>query len=371
MLHPIIVSIIAVSLVVAGCARQNDSNRKTSESNSPATLPAKPKSPQDTATPPSAQDLKSGNTQETVADPALQISDVVRCMHQDKRGILWFGTQDGLCSYDGKSLTYHDIRDEFGKGVTIKGIVEDQEGNLWIGFDGGIAKYDGESFTNFGEKDGLISGDVWSLAAGRDGTIWIGTIKGVCRFDGEVFTPFALPAAQPDYTRGITSGQIVHCIMVDRKEQVWFGTNGGAYIYDGRKLTNISEKDGLCNDAVHAILEDKSGNIWFGTTHKGVCRFDGKVFANFTEDGIVDGKEVWCLHEDKAGNVWFSGKRFGAYCYDGNSFTKFDEKDGLTSPGIMCIFEDKEKRLWLGGVQGLFRYDGQSIFNVKKNGPWQ
>ena len=127
----------------------------------------------------------------------------------------------------------------------------------------------------------------------------------------------------------------------------------------------------MINNAVHSILEDKSGNIWFGTTHKGICRFDGKVFTNFTEDGIVDGKEIWCIHEDEAGNIWFSGKRFGAYCYDGNSFTKFDEKDGLTSPGIMCIFEDKERRLWLGGVQGLFRYDGESIFNVTKNGPWQ
>ncbi len=70
-------------------------------------------------------------------------------------------------------------------------------------------------------------------------------------------------------------------------------------------------------------------------------------------------------------NIWFSGKRFGVYRYDGNSFTKFDEKDGLTTPGIMCIFDDDKGRLWLGGVGGLFRYDGESFFNVKKDGPWK
>jgi ligand-binding sensor domain-containing protein len=81
----------------------------------------------------------------------------------------------------------------------------------------------------------------------------------------KTFSPFALPEAQPDPTRGVTSGKIVHCITVDRKGRVWFGTNGGAYVYDGKTLTNISERDGLPNNAVGSILEDKSGNIWFGT----------------------------------------------------------------------------------------------------------
>ncbi len=35
--------------------------------------------------------------------------------------------------------------------------------------------------------------------------------------------------------------------MVDTKGKVWFGTNGGAYFYDGKTLINISEKEGLCN----------------------------------------------------------------------------------------------------------------------------
>ena len=203
---------------------------------------------------------------------------------------------------DGKVLTSYDVKDDLGNGVTIKCIVEDKDGNIWCGTTGGITRIDGKSFTSFGEKDGLISRDVWSMAVDANGMIWIGTIEGVCRFDGKTFTAFAIPEAEPDHTRGVTSGKIVHCITVDRKGQVWFGTNGGAYIYDGKALSNISEKDGLPNDAVHNILEDKSGNIWFGTTHKGICRFDGKEFTNFTEEGIVDGKEIWCIHEDRIGN---------------------------------------------------------------------
>lgn len=68
----------------------------------------------------------------------------------------------------------------------------------------------------------------------------------------------------------MTSGKFVHCITVDRNGRLWFGTNGGAYVYDGKTLKNISERDGLPNNAVSSILEDKSGNIWFGTVHGGI-----------------------------------------------------------------------------------------------------
>jgi ligand-binding sensor domain-containing protein len=151
---------------------------------------------------------------------------------------------------------------------------------------------------------------------------------------------------------------------------VWFGTNGGAYIYDGKTLTNISERDGLPNNAVGSILEDKSGNIWFGTIHGGISRFDGRDFTNFTEQGIVEGEEIWCIHEGRSGNMWFSAKRSPLYRYDGNAFTKLKEQDEITSLAF-TILEDDGGRLWLSGTHGLFRRDGESFIRVTKDGPWR
>jgi ligand-binding sensor domain-containing protein len=90
-------------------------------------------------------------------------------------------------------------------------------------------------------------------------------LQGVSRFDGKVFTPFAIPEAEPDYTRGVTGAKVVHCIMEDSKGRMWFGTNGGAYIYDGNSLSNLSEKDGMSDNNVNCMLEDQDGNIWFAT----------------------------------------------------------------------------------------------------------
>ncbi len=308
-------------------------------------------------------------------NPALQISSFVRRIFQDAKGNLWFGTNgDGVCRYDGKSLTFFSSREGLS-GTAIRGIVEDKDGNLWFGTNGGVSKYNGESFVNFTVNEGLSNNDVWSVYLDRAGTIWVGTWGGACRFDAKAggFTPFPLPPApELDTLRGVTSLRIVHAITEDREGNMWFAVGaGGVYKYDGKSLTNISEKDGLCNNSVNSILEDAHGNIWFATHHNGISRYDGKSFTNFTANGVISGDEVWSLYEDKSGNIWFPAEGFGVYRYDGESFTNFHNQEGLYSNAIQCIFEDKEGRLWCGGWLGLFRYDGESFFQVTREGPWE
>jgi len=373
----IFVAIVSLSPAIAGCSGQEKSG-VVSENSSVDAVPASSVS-SPTESGPAGEPSPLADTQEDEPDLAMQISQFVRRIFQDDKGSLWFGTNgDGVCRYDGNALEYFNVREGLS-GAAVRGIVGDQEGNIWIGTEGGITKFDPpasprpgpESFFNLTEQDGLVNNDVWSLVVDSKGIIWIGTLQGVSRFDGEMFTPFDIPEAEPDYSRGVTSARIVHSIMEDSKGRMWFGTKGGAWVYDGTSLTNISEKDGLCSNSVNCILEGNDGNIWFATHHKGVCRFDGTSFTHVTTQDGVDGTEVWDLYKDKSGNIWFPVENSGVYRYDGKTFKNFGEKDGLASNAIQCIFEDREGRLWLGGWMGLFRYDGKSILNVTKNGPWQ
>ncbi len=159
--------------------------------------------------------------------------------------------------------------------------------------------------------------------------------------------------------------------MQDSKSNMWFGTPGGAYVYNGKSLTHISEKEGLCNNSVNSILEDNNGNIWFATHHKGISRYDGKTFTNFTANGTIKGDEVWTIYKDKNGDLWFPAENYGVYRYDGKSFTNYYQKEGLTSNAIQCFYRDQQGRFWLGGWKGLFRYEHESIFPVTEFGPWK
>jgi hypothetical protein len=63
-------------------------------------------------------------------------SDQTRNVFQDKRGLMWFGTLDGLNRYDGASLKVyrHDPDDLTSLSHNIiRRLFTDQSGILWIG----------------------------------------------------------------------------------------------------------------------------------------------------------------------------------------------------------------------------------------------
>jgi ligand-binding sensor domain-containing protein len=367
----IVACIVSVTVLTVGCTTPPESATKTDTESRPASTLNQQPSTRGAVDLPGSQGGQQRPAPLVIdVGPHAEIRGVVRAIFQDSRGTLWFGGECELFRNDGRTLTSYDIKDDLGRDVTIKRIIEDKAGTIWCGTDGGITRIDGTSFTSFGEKDGLIGLDVWSMAVDASGIMWIGTVEGAWRFDGKTFSPFALPEAQPDPTRGVTSGKIVHCITVDRKGRVWFGTNGGAYAYDGKTLKNISERDGLPNNAVSCIVEDKSGNMWLGTVHGGISRFDGKDFTNFTQQGVVEGNEIWCIHQGRSGNIWFSAKQSPMYRYDGTAFTIVKRQDGITTLAFN-ILEDNTGRLWLSGTNGLFRHDGESFVRVTKDGPWR
>jgi ligand-binding sensor domain-containing protein len=211
----------------------------------------------------SADPFSSQQTLVIDLDSKAEIGGVVRCVFQDSRGVLWVGGEGDLFRNDGKTVTSYDIKDDLGNRVTVRQIIEDHAGHIWCATTGGITRIEGKSFTSFGEKDGLLSRSVWSIAADKD-SIWIGTIEGVCRFECQGFTEFSIPESTPDPTRGVTSAKIVHCIVVDRAGRVWFGTNGGAYIDDGKFLTNLSTNDGLPDDVGHNIWKTRRATSGLG-----------------------------------------------------------------------------------------------------------
>ena len=68
----------------------------------------------------------------------------VLCIIQDKKGLLWFGTQDGLNQYNGYEFKIfsHDILDILSISSSfIHDFIEDATGNLWIATEVGLNVY--------------------------------------------------------------------------------------------------------------------------------------------------------------------------------------------------------------------------------------
>lgn len=183
---------------------------------------------------------------------------------------------------------------------------------------GGVTLYDGETFTTWTEQDGLMGFDVWSLFVDDTDTLWIGTLAGATRFDGHS----------------------VETLDVMNETSTTF---------------------------VGSLLADESGGVWLGTGSKGLLHFDGTSFTTVFER---DGFSVGALHRDAQGTFWFSSHGHGACRYDGTSLTILDEEDGLRGGLPFAITEDDRERIWFVGFGGASRYDGDTVVNVTRAGPW-
>lgn len=171
----------------------------------------------------------------------------VYCILKDKKGNVWFGTQaEGVCRYDGKTLTW--FKEKGLAGPAVLGLFEDSKGSLWFGNNGaGLFRYDGKTLTNFTEEKGLNNADF--IASGKPG---LGTLARV------------------------------YSINEDNNGNIWIGTvDAGVWKYDGNNLTNYTTKDGLTSNAVNTIYKDKNGELWFGTDGNGICKFNGTTFTEF------------------------------------------------------------------------------------------
>jgi ligand-binding sensor domain-containing protein/class 3 adenylate cyclase len=261
-------------------------------------------------------------------------SNVVSCIAEDKTGYLWFGTEGGGVSrYDGKSFTTFSTAQGLANN-SVWSIAEEKtfptgHAGIWFGtYGGGVSYYDGKSFTTFTTAQGLANNIVFSIAEVKTEptgqvAMWFGTYGGgVSRYDrnceprkntikkdkkevSKSFTTFST-------AQGLANN-IVRSIVEDKSGNLWFGTDGGASLYNGRSFTTFSSAQGLANNIVFCIAEDKTGNLWFGTDGGGVSRYGpsassgtgSKSFTTFSTAQGLANNIVLSIAEDKAGNLWF------------------------------------------------------------------
>ncbi len=163
-------------------------------------------------------------------------------------------------------------------------------------------------------------------------------------------------------------GENVVCQLLDQAGNVWFSISGeGVYRYDGKSFTNLTTKDGLCNNEVTSIIQDNAGNILLGTKN-GICRYDGNKFTKYP---IPDNLSVTCMLVDREGNLWFGTMLNGIYRYNGTSLDNFLNNNnhhfnlGSKNQLILDMLQDKNGNMWFSSWNGggVWRYNGKEFKN--------
>jgi ligand-binding sensor domain-containing protein len=247
----------------------------------------------------------------------------VYCALQDKRGVLWFGTQGGgLTAYDG--VHFKTFTEKEGLiDNTINDIKQDKKGNLWIATKKGVCIYNGLKFKKLKSKNKL---DIRANKLSFDGLYW---------YDGN-----SIHAVSQENKWEAT---IVNTVFCDG-DKIYFGTQNGLFLWDTkqRKRTAFSQKSRFMNNAITAVYKDKKGTIWIGTFGDGLYAFNGKNFYRIDWKQELYRTSVLDIYEDEEGYLWMATLQQGVLRYspyDG-LFQQLSEADGLSSRHVRTILQD-------------------------------
>ena len=207
------------------------------------------------------------------------IKDIVNTIMIDSKGIVWYGTANGISRFDGTNFENISAENMKMNNQGVNSIIEDKAGNIWFGAMGGLARYSkGKILRTFDEVEGLFDINVNTIAEDQLGNIWIGTNEGrIFKYNKNKPDSNAIEFIADENTLG--SNSISSLLFYDANTLIAGGNKGFDRISLNKAGKIIAVKqynasDGFigieCNN--NSICKDNKGNIWFGTVN-GLTRY--------------------------------------------------------------------------------------------------
>ena len=218
---------------------------------------------------------------------------------KDQQGRTWVGTYTDGLGYMDAAGSFHPVDLGISKSVGIFDIKQDPQGNIWIATmgeglfclqkDGSRRNYKSKYGAENNLKVNSLPNDyLIKMAISKDGNhVYVATSVGLACLDRK-------RNSWVSTFKGINclnKNSFSHCVFVDSKDHVWYGTEDGAFCFDFRKGIKpklYTTANGLTDNCVASITEDYQGNIWLGTI-KGLNKLalkSGTITKFYAESGL-------------------------------------------------------------------------------------
>ena len=334
-------------------------------------------------------------------------------IQKDRRGYMWFLTQEGIDRYDGKHIKHYNFSDDnmtLDSRIALNWLYMDNENVLWvIGQKGRIFRYDSQhdkfelayvhpelirnksqAFLNYGYLD--KNDRIWLCY--KDSITWYNTHTGTTSHmsmpvDGEIATieqtdgnHFFIGTGGGLFRAGVEGGELklvsdeavesitapVHELYYHAVSKQLFVGNykEGILIYDMRGTGKIVSCQSPNNVEVNQIVALNAHELLVATGGKGVYKLDVNTYisepyitADYSSYNGMNGNNINDVYVDEEDRIWLANyptgitirnNRYGSYDLIKHSL---GNTRSLVNDQVHDVVEDSDGDLWFATSNGI------------------
>lgn len=295
-------------------------------------------------------------------------SNSIRSIIQDRKGYIWFGTEDGLNCYDGIQMkvyrTCKEKENVLGNNV-INSLLEDNEGIIWVATDAGLYLYhpDKDAFRPF-RSNIKITTITSSITQDKDGNIWFSTYgQGIFRYNkkNDELKQFQLAAYS----------NMAYHVYADSDNNIWVaGKHKNPSVLKLNRATDEFDNYPLIFSQVAVsvnslvMFEDSSHALWIGTWDNGLQKVNRHTGETTTYLSPKLGNGILHIHSitEYASDILLIGSDDGLSLFNtttGQHQLLIPNELSLSSLSdkfVYPIVKDKEGGIWIGTFYGGANY---------------
>jgi signal transduction histidine kinase/ligand-binding sensor domain-containing protein/AraC-like DNA-binding protein len=286
----------------------------------------------------------------------------VQTIAEDKFGMLWFGTQHGLYTYDTESFKkylHHGDNPDSPSGNNIRNLFSDSSGKLWISTDNGFCYYDPEyekfikaEYTDNGHP--VISRNTLQIFEDKVNQIWVIDQRGLAKAD--------TVKKELHYGNFNPAPSGINYAKISGDGTIWLGSNNGTISYSHFPYDSLTIFGRFKDAPVLAILPAQD-EVWISYDWNGVIKADyyGHIVTHYSRasgyDRSIPSDRVRDLYQDRSGRIWLATYK-GLSIIHGSSIVNYDQENypGVNHNSAFVFFEDSRNGLWLGTWSGGLYY---------------
>lgn len=288
----------------------------------------------------------------------------IRRIHQDREGLLWFATTNGLIRYDGYEFLLYKSQFNNPNLLLSNNIlsISDDDRHIWVGTDNGLNRMDKET----GQSDvvsPVFTNLQINMIAMYNNRLWLGTTLGLYSYE---------PQSRKIklYTLSKLEHQAVENILVDSKDNLWVAASiQGLFRYDKESDRFIKYPDVNRKNSALTLFEDSDANLWVGSWGCGLTKISNPQspktarYTTFTHDpnspNSISCDIIYAISQDNKQKCIWIGHRNGLSIltppYDKGHFINYSfdgTPNNIANNDISAVIRDRTGLMWLGTMGG-------------------